>query len=50
MVLRRLAFALLLLAVLAAPGAAALRIPPPPDHRVNDYAGALAPADVAAPK
>jgi uncharacterized protein len=44
-VLRRLAPALLLLAVLAAPGAAALRIPPPPDHRVNDYAGALAPAD-----
>ena len=43
--LRRLAPALLLLAVLAAPGAAALRIPPPPDHRVNDYAGALAPAD-----
>jgi len=44
-VLRRLAPALLLLAALAAPGAAALRIPPPPDHRVNDYAGALAPAD-----
>src|SRR4029077_14147847 len=44
-VLRRLALALLLLAALAAPGAAALRIPPPPDHRVNDYAGALAPAD-----
>ena len=43
--LRRLAPALLLLAVLAAPGAAALRIPPPPDHRVNDYAGALTPAD-----
>jgi uncharacterized protein len=44
-VLRRLALALLLLAALAAPGAAALRIPPPPDRRVNDYAGALAPAD-----
>ena len=43
--LRRLALALLLLAALAAPGAAALRIPPPPDHRVSDYAGALAPAD-----
>jgi uncharacterized protein len=44
-VLRRLAPALLLLAVLAAPGAAALRIPPPPDRRINDYAGALSPAD-----
>jgi len=44
-VLRRLPPALLLLVVLAAPGAAALRIPPPPDQRVNDYAGALAPAD-----
>jgi len=44
-VLRRLPPALLLLVVLAAPGAAALRIPPAPDHRVNDYAGALAPAD-----
>ena len=31
--------------MLAAPGAAALRIPPPPDHRINDYAGALSPAD-----
>ena len=36
---------LLLLALLAAPGAAALSVPPPPDRRVNDYAGALAPAD-----
>jgi uncharacterized protein len=35
----------LLLVLLAVPGAAALRIPPPPDRRVNDYAGALAPAD-----
>ena len=43
--LRHAALALLLLALLAAPGAAALRIPPPPDRRVNDYAGALAPAD-----
>ena len=43
--LRRLAPALLLLALLAAPGAAALRIPPPPDRRINDYAGALSPAD-----
>jgi uncharacterized protein len=45
-VLRRAAPALfLLLALLAVPGAAALRIPPPPDRRINDYAGALQPAD-----
>jgi uncharacterized protein len=44
-VLRRAAPALLLLALLTVPGAAALRIPPPPDRRVNDYAGALQPAD-----
>ena len=37
--------AALLLALLAGPGAAALRIPPPPDRRINDYAGALAAAD-----
>ena len=37
-----LVFALLLW---AGPAAAALPIPPPPDHRVNDYAGALAPAE-----
>jgi uncharacterized protein len=43
--LRRVAPALLLLILLAVPGAAALRIPPPPDRRVNDYAGALSPAD-----
>ncbi|HTI53206.1 MAG TPA: TPM domain-containing protein [Verrucomicrobiae bacterium] len=44
--LRRVASALLLLLVLlAAPAAAALRIPPPPDRRINDYAGALSPAD-----
>ena len=43
--LRRAAPALLLLALLAVPGAAALRIPPPPDRRINDYAGALQPAD-----
>src|SRR5262249_61731525 len=24
--------------------ALALKVPPPPDHRINDYAGALAPA------
>jgi uncharacterized protein len=42
--LRRVAPALLLLALLAVPSAAALRIPPPPDRRINDYAGALSPA------
>ena len=42
----RLAIALALLAV-SAPGAvyAALPIPPPPERRVSDFAGALAPAD-----
>ena len=29
----------------AAVASAALRIPPPPDHRINDYAGALTPAE-----
>jgi uncharacterized protein len=43
--LRRAAPALLLLVLLAVPGAAALRVPPAPDHRVNDYAGALTPAE-----
>ena len=43
--LRRLAPALLLLVLLAVPSAAALRVPPPPDRRVNDYAGALTPAE-----
>lgn len=43
--LRHAALATLLLVLLAAPGSAALRIPPPPDRRVNDYAGALTPAD-----
>jgi len=42
---RHAVLATLLLALLAAPGAAALSVPPPPDRRVNDYAGALAPAD-----
>jgi uncharacterized protein len=37
--------ATLLLVLLAVPGAAALPVPPPPDRRVNDYAGALTPAD-----
>ena len=42
----RLAIALALLAV-SAPGvvSAALPIPPPPDRRVSDFAGALSPAD-----
>jgi uncharacterized protein len=44
-VLRRIAPALLLLVLLADPGMAALRIPPPPDRRVNDYAGVLSAAD-----
>ena len=43
--LRHAVLATLLLALLAAPGAAALSVPPPPDRRVNDYAGALSPAD-----
>ncbi|HEU4438668.1 MAG TPA: TPM domain-containing protein [Methylomirabilota bacterium] len=43
--LRRVAPALSLLILLAVPGVAALRIPPPPDRRVNDYAGVLSPAD-----
>ncbi|HEX7215832.1 MAG TPA: TPM domain-containing protein [Methylomirabilota bacterium] len=43
--LRRVAPALLLLALLAGSGMAALRIPPPPDRRVNDYAGVLSAAD-----
>jgi len=44
-VLRRIAPALLLLVLLAGPGMAALRIPPPPDRRVSDYAGVLSAAD-----
>ena len=43
--LRRAALVTLLLVLLAEPGAAALPIPPPPDRRVNDYAGALSPAE-----
>jgi uncharacterized protein len=42
---RPVALAALLVTLLAVASAAALRIPPPPDRRVNDYAGALAPAD-----
>ncbi len=43
--LRRLVPALLLLVLLTRPAAGALPIPPPPDRRINDYAGVLAPAD-----
>jgi len=43
--LQRVALAALLLVLLAATGAAALAVPPPPDRRVNDYAGALTPAE-----
>ena len=43
--LHRVAPALILLVLLAVPSAAALRVPPPPDRRVNDYAGALTPAE-----
>jgi uncharacterized protein len=43
---RRLPIALLfLLGVAAAVATAELRVPPPPDHRVNDYAGALSASD-----
>src|SRR5215831_13019628 len=37
--------ALLLLAALAGPAAAALPIPPAPDHRINDYANVLSAAE-----
>ena len=37
--------ALLVLVALAGPAAAALPIPPAPDHRINDYAGVLSAAD-----
>jgi uncharacterized protein len=36
---------LLLLAVLVGPAAAALPIPRPPDHRINDFAGVLSAAE-----
>jgi uncharacterized protein len=39
--------AALLLAALAGTASAALPIPPPPDHRINDYAGVLSAGDVA---
>jgi uncharacterized protein len=41
----RMLIAALALLLWASPAAAALPIPPPPDHRVNDYAGALSPAE-----
>jgi uncharacterized protein len=43
--LRHAVLAIAVLALLVGPGAAALPVPPPPDRRVNDYAGALTPAD-----
>ncbi|MBI3108042.1 MAG: TPM domain-containing protein, partial [Candidatus Rokubacteria bacterium] len=43
--LPRLLTALLLLALCASAAAAALSVPPPPARRVNDYAGALPPAE-----
>src|SRR6266545_3507248 len=43
--LSRRLLALLLLATLAGPAAAALPIPPPPDRRVNDFAGVLPAAE-----
>jgi len=42
---RRAAVAGLLLLLSAAAVSAALSVPPPPDRRVNDYAGALSPAE-----
>ena len=40
-------FVVLLLAALARAASAALPIPPPPDHRINDYAGTLPAGDRA---
>ena len=40
-----LALLVLLLLLGGMPAAGALPVPPPPDRRINDYAGALAPAD-----
>ncbi len=42
---RRAALGTLLLVLLVATGAAALGVPPSPTRRINDYAGALTPAD-----
>src|SRR5262252_1874557 len=41
----RIAVAAALLLAAAAWAWAALKVPPPPDHRINDYAGVLSPAD-----
>ncbi len=46
--LRRSLGAAVLLVALWVPAASALRIPPPPDRRVNDYAGALTPGERSA--
>lgn len=45
MLRRRSLVALLLLLAAAGSVTAALRVPPPPDRRLNDYAGALTPAE-----
>lgn len=42
---RRLPIALLLVGIAAAVASGELRIPAPPDHRLNDYGGALSPGD-----
>jgi uncharacterized protein len=44
-VIRTLLLAALLVGVVTGVPHAALRLPPPPDHRVNDYGGALSDAD-----
>ena len=43
--MRRLALAVLCVIAAGSPAGADLAVPPPPDRRVNDYAGALARAD-----
>jgi uncharacterized protein len=43
--MRRLALAVLCVIAATSPAGADLAIPPPPARRINDYAGALAPAD-----
>jgi uncharacterized protein len=43
--MRALALAVLCFIAVASPASAELAVPPPPDRRINDYAGALAPVD-----